>query len=78
MPSSIRGSVLPDQPLLVVTDLSVAFRTEAGLLTVVDRVSFMIASREILDIVGESGSGKTLACLSLVGLIAAQKVLITR
>ena len=77
MPFSIRGFVLPDQPLLTVHDLSVAFRTEAGLLTVVDRVSFSIAEREILGIVGESGSGKTLTCLSLIGLIADPNAVIS-
>ena len=77
MLSWTHGFVLPDQTLLVVHDLSVAFRTEVGLLTVVDNVSFTITAREIVGIVGESGSGKTLTCLSLIGLIADPNVVIS-
>jgi peptide/nickel transport system ATP-binding protein len=63
--------------LLEVRDLTVAFRTERGLVTVVDRVSFSLADREILGIVGESGSGKTLSLLAVIGLIQDPNAVVT-
>ena len=77
MRSSTRGCVLPDVPLLAVHDLTVAFRTQTGRVTVVDRVSFTIGEGEIVGLVGESGSGKTLTCLSLIGLIADPNLEVT-
>jgi len=57
------------EPLLEVRDLSVSFRTEAGLVRAVDHVSFSLYSGEILGIVGESGSGKSVTAMSLLRLI---------
>ena len=57
------------EPLLSVRDLRVAFRSERGLLTAVDGVSFDLAEREILCMVGESGSGKSMTMLGVMGLI---------
>jgi peptide/nickel transport system ATP-binding protein len=67
---------LPDN-LLEVRDLTIAFRTEAGLIRVVDQVSFSVAEREIIGIVGESGSGKTLSLLAVMGLIQDPNAVIT-
>ncbi len=58
-------------PLLSVRDLTVEFRTDAGWLTAVDRVSLDLLPREALGIVGESGSGKSVTALSLLRLHAA-------
>ena len=59
----------PAVPLLEVVNLTVAFRTEKGLVRAVDDVSFTVGEREILGVVGESGSGKTMSLLAVMGLI---------
>jgi ABC-type dipeptide/oligopeptide/nickel transport system ATPase component len=51
--------------LLDVRDLSVAF----GDRTVVDRVTFRIATGETLGVVGESGSGKSVTAFSILRLV---------
>ena len=56
-------------PLLSVRDLSTAFETETGLVTVVDHVSFELEAGETLGIVGESGCGKSVTALSIMGLL---------
>ena len=49
---------MPD-PLLLVKNLTVVFKTRFGEAPVIDDVSFSIAPGEILGIVGESGCGKS-------------------
>jgi len=56
-------------PLLQVRNLTTRFRTERGMLTAVDNVSFDLAPGETLAVVGESGSGKSVTALSLLRLI---------
>ena len=56
-------------PLLEVSDLSVRFDTDDGAVHAVDRLSYTLATGEVLGLVGESGCGKSVSALSLVGLL---------
>jgi oligopeptide transport system ATP-binding protein len=66
---SIRGRTDVTEPLLSVRGLTTRFRTDRGMLTAVDDVSFEVAPGETLAIVGESGSGKSVTALSVLRLI---------
>ena len=54
--------------LLTVENLTLQFRTDEGLITAVESVSFEINSGEVLGLVGESGSGKSVTAKSLMQL----------
>jgi microcin C transport system ATP-binding protein len=59
--------------LLEVSDLSVDFKVEGGILEAVRRVSFRIDKGETVALVGESGSGKSVTALSILQLLPYPK-----
>jgi peptide/nickel transport system ATP-binding protein len=58
-------------PLLEVRHLVTRFYTRAGVLPVVDGVSFTLQRGRVLGLVGESGSGKSVTGFSIMGLVDA-------
>ncbi|HEY0615279.1 MAG TPA: ATP-binding cassette domain-containing protein, partial [Candidatus Elarobacter sp.] len=56
--------------LLEVHDLKTVFRTEDGIVSAVNGLSFAVEPGSTLGIVGESGSGKSVTSLSIMRLIA--------
>ncbi|AMO48045.1 Oligopeptide transport system permease oppB [Enterobacter sp. FY-07] len=61
-------------PLLTVNSLTVAFRQQNTLRTVVNDLSLRIDAGETLALVGESGSGKSVSALSILRLLPSPPV----
>ena len=61
-------------PLISVKDLTLRFKTDEGLVTAIDNVSFDIGPGEVLGLVGESGSGKSVTAKALMMLNADNAV----
>lgn len=64
-------------PLLVIKDLSIAFKNESGLTPALKNISLTINSGEVLALVGESGSGKSITSLSVLQLLPAPPAVYT-
>ncbi|MQQ10551.1 ATP-binding cassette domain-containing protein [Epibacterium sp. SM1979] len=60
--------------LLDVKNLTLQFKTDEGLITAVDDVSFSLNKGEVLGLVGESGSGKSVTAKALMKLNASNVV----
>lgn len=60
--------------LIDVENLTLQFRTDEGLITAVDNVSFSLSKGEVMGLVGESGSGKSVTAKALMHLNARNAV----
>ncbi|MFU1479229.1 ABC transporter ATP-binding protein [Roseovarius sp. C7] len=60
--------------LIDVENLTLQFKTDEGLVTAVDNVSFSLDRGEVMGLVGESGSGKSVTAKSLMHLNAKNAV----
>ena len=57
------------QPLLAIDNLSVGFRQQETVRTVVNNLSLRVDAGQTLALVGESGSGKSVTALSILRLL---------
>ncbi|MGW0520631.1 ABC transporter ATP-binding protein [Crossiella sp. NPDC003009] len=65
----IAGGSADGEPLLVVEDLHVEFRTRDGVAKVLNGVSYQLHAGETLAVLGESGSGKSVTAQTIMGIL---------
>jgi oligopeptide/dipeptide ABC transporter ATP-binding protein len=63
------------EPVLSIRDLSIAYRTTAGDVRAVDKVSLDLHASEVVGLVGESGSGKSTLAYGATRLLRAPAVI---
>ena len=63
------SSSLDDEPVLVVEDLQVEFRTREGVAKAVNGVSYTVDAGETLAVLGESGCGKSVTAQAIMGIL---------
>ena len=61
--------------MLTVENLSISFRTDEGMITPVQGVSFSVEKGKTLGLVGESGSGKSISTKALMRLLPGSSTL---
>ena len=66
--TALQPSARPDEPYLVVEDLTVRFPTADGIVQAVTELSYTLDQGKTLGIVGESGSGKSVSSMAIMGL----------
>ena len=74
-PTSPKTDAPTKAPFLRLRNLSTSFRTDRGVVTAVDDVSFDVYPGETLGVVGESGCGKTVTSKSILRLLPEQVTL---
>src|SRR6476659_10374563 len=67
-PEDMAAPANPDDPFLVVENLTVKFPTHDGLVQAVTDLSYSVDRGKTLGIVGESGSGKSVSSMAVLGL----------
>ncbi|MCQ9342645.1 dipeptide/oligopeptide/nickel ABC transporter permease/ATP-binding protein [Corynebacterium kozikiae] len=59
----------PEEPLIEVRNLCIAFPEAHGDVNIVDNVNFTVSPGQTMGLVGESGCGKSLVSLAIMGLL---------
>lgn len=67
-----------DDPLLVVDDLHVEFRSRQGVTKAVSGLSYHVNAGETVAILGESGSGKSVSAQAVLGIVPSPPGKVTR